>query len=125
MILRAIIGYEINIVPCFETVYVLPCISTTLSLRSSDNDEAPLFLEHFEGSFTHEEMEDNMMNGRHLDMRNIFSFLDDTFSMSTSQLKERVLPTADPGPHWFWKAMDEKKISSRDIIRGALQHFME
>ena len=66
-----------------------------------------------------------MINGRHLDMRKIFSFLDDTFSMSTSQLKKKLIPTADPRPHWFWKAMDEKKVSLRDLIGGALQHFME
>ena len=104
IILCTMTGYEISIVPCFETIYVLPCRSTTLSLSSSDNEEAPLFLEHSEGSFTHEAMEDKMMNGRHLDMRNIFSFLDDTFSMSISQLKERLLPAADPQPHWFGRS---------------------
>ena len=118
-------GYEISIVPFFETVYVLPCRSTGMSLRSTDNDEAPLFLEHSEGSFTHEAMEDNMMNGIHLDMRNLFSFIDDTFSMRTLLLKERLLPTTDPEPHWFWKAMDEKKVSLRDLIGSALQNFMK
>ena len=84
MILCTMTSYEISIVSCFETTYVLPCRSIVLSLSSSDNEEAPLFLEHSKGSFTHEEMEDKMINGRHLDMRNLFSFLDDTFSVSIS-----------------------------------------
>ena len=92
MILSTMTGYEISIVPYFETVYVLPYRSTMLSLNSSDNEETPLFLEHSEGSFTHDEMEVKMMNGRPLEMINIFSFLDDTFSMSISQLKEIPLP---------------------------------
>ena len=82
-------------------------------------------MEHYEGSFTHEAMEDKMMNGIHIDMRNLFSFLDGTFSMSISQLKEKLLPAADPKPHWFHKAIDEKKVSLRDLIGGSLQHFME
>ena len=49
----------------------------------------------------------------------------DAFSMSISQLKERLLPTTDPEPHYFWKAMDEKKVSLRDLMGGELQHFME
>ena len=110
IILCTMTSYEIIILPFFETFYVLPCRSTTLSLSSSDNEEAPLLLEHSEGSYSHGEMEDKMMNGRHLEMRNIFSFLDDTFSMSISQLKERLLLAAEPEPHWFWKAMDEKKV---------------
>ena len=110
MILCTMSGFGISIVPCFEIAHVLPCRSTTLSLSSCVKEGAPLFLEHSKGSFTHEAMEDKMMNGRHLDMRNLFSFLDDTFSMSISKLKERLLPTVDPEPHWFWKAMDEKKL---------------
>ena len=90
MILCKITGYEINIVPCFETVDVLPCRSTTLSLSCSDNDEAPLFLEHSESRFTHEAMEVKMVDGRHLEIRNLFSFLDDTFSMRISQLKKKL-----------------------------------
>ena len=79
MILSTMTGYEISIVPFFETVYVLPCRSIALSLRSGDNDEAPLLLEHSKGSFTHEAMEVKMINGRHLEMRNLFSFLDALF----------------------------------------------
>ena len=116
---------EISIVPCFETTYVLPCRSTTLSLSSSDNEEAPLFLENSKGCFTHEAMEVKMMNGRHLEMKNLLSFFDDTFSMIISPLKERLLPATDPEPHWFWKAMDENNVSLRDLIGAALQHFME
>ena len=108
-----------------RSVDVLPYISTVLSLGRYESKEAPSFLEHSEGSFTHDKMEVKMMNGRHLEMRNIFSFLDDTFSKSISQLKERLLPAADLEPHWFWKDMDEKKVSLRDLIGGALQHFME
>ena len=82
-------------------------------------------MENYEGSFTHEAMEVNMMNGRHIEMINLFSFLDDTFSMSISQLKEKLLPAADPKPHWFWRTFGEKIISLRDLIGGALQHFMK
>ena len=95
MILCTLTGYEINIVPCFETLYVSPCRSIALSLSSSDNEEAPLLLEHSEVSFSHEAMEVKMIDGRHLEMRNIFSFLDETFSMSISRLKEKLLPVAD------------------------------
>ena len=66
-----------------------------------------------------------MINGRHIEIKNLLSFLDDHFSMSISHLKEKLLPTEDTKPHWFWKAMDEKKVSLRDLIRGALQHFMK
>ena len=65
-----------------------------------------------------------MINGRHIEMRNIFSFLDDTFSMSISLLKEKLPPIADPKLLWFWRAFGEKRISLRDLIGGALQHFM-
>ena len=66
-----------------------------------------------------------MTDGRHLEVRNTFSFLDDTFSMSTPHIKEKLLPAADPKPYWFWKAIDEEKVSWRDLIGGALQHIME
>ena len=66
-----------------------------------------------------------MINGRHLEMRNLFSFIDDTFSMSILLLKEILLPVADPECHWFWKAMDENKVSLRDLIGGTLKHFMK
>ena len=79
MILCTIIGCEISIVPCFETSHVLPCRFTTFSLSSCENEEARSFLEHSEGSFTHEEMEVKMTNGRHLEMTNLLSFLDDPF----------------------------------------------
>ena len=116
MILCTITGYEISIAPCFEITHVLPCRSTAFSLSSSDNEATPLFLEHSEGSFTHEEMEVKMIYGRHLEMRNIFSFLDDPFSISISQFKEKLLPTTDPKIHWFWRAFGEKRISLRDLI---------
>ena len=66
-----------------------------------------------------------MVDSRNLEVRNPFSFLDDTFSMSTHQLKEKLLPAADPRPHWFWKIMHEEEVSSRDPMKGALQNFME
>ena len=65
-----------------------------------------------------------MINGRHIDMRNLFSFLDDPFSMSISQLKEKLLPAADLEPHWFWRAIGDNKVSLIDLIGGAVQHFM-
>ena len=96
-----------------------------VSLSSCENEEAPSFLEHYEGRFIHEAMEVKIVDGRHLEMRNIFSLLDDPFSMSISILKEKLLPAVDPTPIWFWRAFDEKRISLRDIIGGALQHFMK
>ena len=45
--------------------------------------------------------------------------------MSIAQLKEKLLPVANPEPYWFWRAIDEKKVSWRDLIGGALQHIME
>ena len=120
MILRTITGYEISIMPRFETTHLLPCRYTTLSLSGCEDEEAPLFLEHSEGSFTHEAMEVNMINGRHLKMRYNSSFLDDTFSMSPPLLKEKILPVADPKLHWFWRAFVEKRIPLRDLIGGAL-----
>lgn len=61
-------------------------------------------------SFIHESMEEEMMNGRHLEVRNLFSFLDASFSMSTPQLKEKLLPAGDPEPQWFWKDIDERSF---------------
>ena len=125
MILCTMVSYEFSIVPYHETTYVSPCRSIALSLSSSDNGRAPSFLENYEGSFAHEEMEVEMVDCRHLEMKNLLSFLDDPFSMSISQLKERLLPTADPKIHWFWRAFGEKRISLRDIIGGTPQHFMK
>ena len=96
-----------------------------MSLSSSDNERAPSFLEHSKGRFTYEAMEVKMIDSRHLEMRNIFSFLDDTFSMSISQLKEKLLPAGDLEPCWFWRAIDEKKVSLRDLMGGALENIME
>ena len=56
---------------------------------------------HSNCSFTHEAMEEEMMNSIHLEVRNLFSFLDASFSMSTPQLKEKLLPAEDPKPQWF------------------------
>ena len=66
-----------------------------------------------------------MKDNRHIEVRNLFSFLDDPFSMSSSQLKERILLSANPRPHWFWKTIVEREISWRDFIGSALQHIME
>ena len=88
--------YEISIVPYFETTYALPYRSTVLSLSSCDKERASSFLDHSGGSFTHEAMEEKMINGRHLEMRNLFSLLDDPFSMSLSPLKEKLLLALNP-----------------------------
>ena len=72
-----------------------------------------------------ENLKGRMEDSRHLEVRNPFSFLDDPFSMSSSQLKEKLLLSADPRPHWFWRTIDGKEILWRDFIRGALQHIME
>ena len=45
--------------------------------------------------------------------------------MSSSQLKEKLLLSVDPRPHWFWRNIFERGVSWRDIIGGALQHTME
>ena len=70
-------------------------------------------------------MKEAVRRSRHLEIRNSFSSLDDTLSMSMPQLKERLLLAADPRPLWFWKAMHEEEVSSGDPIGGALQHFMK
>ena len=64
-------------------------------------------------------------DSRNLGVRNTFSFQYDTFSMSSSQLKEELLLSADPRPHWFWRNIDEREISWRYFIGGALQHTIE
>ena len=46
--------------------------------------------EHANGSFIHEAMEEEEIDGRHVEVRNTFSFLDDTFSMSTPQRKRET-----------------------------------
>lgn len=125
MILCTVVGYEFSIVPFFKTIHVSPCRPTTLSMSNSEEKRTHSLWEHSNGSFIHEAMEENMIDGRHIEMRNIFSFLGDTFSMSISQLKEKILPATDPEPHWFWRAIDENKVSWRDLIRGALQHIMD
>ena len=102
--------YEINIMPYFETSYVLPCRSTALSLSSCEDEEAPSFLKHYEGSFNHEAMEIKMTRSRHLEMRKFFSSLDDTFSMSISLLKEKLLLAANPRLLWFWRAFGGERI---------------
>ena len=70
-------------------------------------------------------MEEEMSKGRHLEMRNSFSSLDDTLSMSMPQLKERLLLAEYLRHIWFWKAMHEEEVSSGDPIGGALRNFMK
>ena len=72
-----------------------------------------------------EAIKGGMMDGRHLEVRNPFSLPDDPFSMSTPLLKEKLLLSANPRPHWFWRTIDEREMSWRDFMRGALQHIME
>ena len=95
-----------------------------LSKSSSEELRTHSSWEHSYASFIQEAMEEEMSKGRHLGMRNSFSSLDDTLSMSMPQLKERHLLVGDPRPLWFWKAMHEEEVSSGDPIGGALQHFM-
>lgn len=59
------------------------------------------------------------IDGRHVGVRNLFSLQDDTFLMSSSQLKEELL-LSYPRPHWLWKTMDEGEVSRRDLIRDAV-----
>ena len=100
--------------------------SCTMLYKGSDEEKRTHALwEHSHGSFIHEAMEEGMVDGRHLEVRNPFSFLGDTFSMSTPQLKEKLLLATDPRPPWFWKAMHEEEISWRYFIGGALQHIMK
>jgi len=75
---------------------------------------------HSNCSFIHEAMEEEMMNGRHLGMRNLFSFLDASFSMSTPQRKEKLLSTGDPEPQWFWKDICERSFLE-DLKGSAFQ----
>ena len=70
-------------------------------------------------------MKKEMSKGIDPKVRNIFSSLDDTLSMSMPHLKERLLLAVDPRPHWFWRVMHEEEVSSRDPIGGVLQHFMK
>ena len=90
-------NYEINNETCFETVHASLCRSTTLSLSDYDK-EASALLENSRGSFNLEAVE-KKRKSIHLEMRSIFSPLDDTLSMSMLQLKERLLLTADSKPH--------------------------
>ena len=76
MILFTMVGYEIRIVPCFETAHVSPCISTMLLMSSSENKRNHFLWEKSNGSFIHEAMEEKMIYGIHLEMGNIFPFQD-------------------------------------------------
>ena len=94
-------------------------------MRNSDENRTHSRWEQSNGSFIHEAMEKKMIDGRHFEMGNIFPFQDDSFSMSISQLKEKILPIEDLEAYWFWRAIYEEKVSLRDLIIGALQHVME
>ena len=96
-----------------------------LSKNSSEEKRTHSSWEKSDVSFIQEAIKEEMKKGRHLEMKNNFSSLDDTFSMSMPHLKEILLPTVDLETHWFWKAMDEKKDSLRDLIGGVLKHIME
>ena len=122
-ILCSKVDCEINNVTCFEIVHASPCRSIALSLSDCDK-EASALLGHSRGSFNLEAVEKKEMKIRDLEMRSIFSPLDDTLSMSMLQLKKRLLPAADPKPHWFWKAIVGRKVSLRDLNRDAFQYFM-
>ena len=98
---------------------------TALYKRNDEENMNHSSWENSHGSFTHEAMEEGMVDGRHIEVRNPFSFLDDPFSMSSPQFKEKLIPAKDTEPYLFWKAMHEEEISWRDFIGGALQHIMK
>ena len=125
MILCTMGGYDFSIVSCLEKTKTPLWRLTTLSMSNSEKKRTHSLWEQSNGSFIHEAMEENMIDGRHLEIGNLFPFQDDSFSMSISQLKEKLIPAADPKPYWFWRAIDEKRLSWRDLIGGALQHIME
>ena len=108
-------GYEFNIVPCFETTHVLSCRSTTLLMSSSEKKRTHSLWEQSNGS-THEAMEKKMGN--------IFPFQDDSFLMSTSQLKEELLPVVDLEPYWLCRAIGENKRTNSlcDQSNGSFIH---
>ena len=89
---------EIRNVTLFETVHASLCRSAALSVSDCDK-EASTLLEPSRGSFNLEAVEKKKMKSRHLEMRRIFSPLDDTPSMSMLQLKERLLLIVDSKPH--------------------------
>ena len=64
MILCTMTGYELSIVPCFETAHVSPCRSTTFSMSNSEKKKTHYLWEQSYGSFIHEAMEENMIYGR-------------------------------------------------------------
>ena len=97
-ILCSMVDCEISNETCFETVHASLCKSTALSLSDCEK-EASTLLEHSRGSFNLEAVEKKKMKSRNLEMRSIFSPLDDTLSMSILQLKERLLLTTDSKPH--------------------------
>ena len=99
--------------PYFETAYVLPCRSTTLSLSSSDEMRAPLFLKHSKGSFTHEALEGRMIDGIHLVMESTFHYQDEVFLMRSSRLKEEIISTTCIDLYGFQWAMDALVINER------------
>ena len=66
-----------------------------------------------------------MRRSRHMEVRNSFSPLNDTLSMSMPQIKERLLLAANPRPLRFWRTMHEEEISRRDFNGGAIPHIME
>ena len=87
VLFSAIPNYDFSIVFGHEASHVSPCRYTTLSLSNNDDERAPLFLEHSEGRFTHEALEGQMIDGRHLVMERSFHSQDEVSLMSISQLK--------------------------------------
>ena len=97
------------------------CNMKTFKKESNHHSNEPLLdcTSHLRLGF-----EDLKDDSRHLGVRNPLSFQDDTFSISSSQLKEEILLSADPRPHWFWRTIFEREVSWTDLIIGALQHTM-
>ena len=90
MILCTMSSYEFSIVPCYETA------DTALSMSSNGEKRTHSLWDQFNGSFTHEAMELKVIDGRHLEMGNIFPFQDNSFSMRISHLKEKLILAAYP-----------------------------
>ena len=113
---------ESNLIATIEQLGCIAlCNKETLKKESNHHSHEPLLdcTSHWRLGF-----EALKIDGRHLGVRNLFSLQDDTFSMSSSQLKGELL-LSDPRPHWFWKTMDGREVSRRDFIRDALRHTME
>ena len=86
--------------------------STTLSLSSSDELGAQLLLGNFDDHYTCVVADRKIVDGRHLMTNEISHYYDRSFLMSTSQLKEKILPTTYLQPYWFNLVIDTLHVVS-------------